>query len=543
MQSESDERGVPYQLHLNPPRAEDLLRPFSDTSSFVHVQDAVRDLVEASGGWAARQAPPTTHPPSSFQPASSSHDDASLDSLMQHAAQHAEHLTALNHAASRFSRRYNKFSPLRAETLLLRSRVEYEWMMCSDQRRFVSESQDAFVREATLLCESLPPEYSTAKLLSLHAQVVRDHKRQGEHLVRTYDTETELSNLEYALQQKEFRLAQAAQRIVDTLGQLNLPEPAGSPPSTNPSVVNEEESPPLVQYYFDKAGDVGIERDKIIELELEHREERESRMFREDQDIKLQVSEDEFEETFNKQLAEAEAALAEALRRADNAKQVCIDANLDPELYRNKLRQVPAAGSDRSISDDEVPEAPGSPLPTATPNGHASPSTLPLGSLAAVKAPSHDQFLTFQEPVQTVGPESLLSQGLSSQQLRQDNSAPFDDRIRGWMDNVTIEDGDAHAGLLSRSRSSEANSSPVVLEKGQDGTWRVNKAASHSRREQRRESQQRDHSAAVEDHGGEQRPILLKRSSSESKILVLPSWDGSYQDAVDNIRGLRPPRP
>ena len=541
MQSEPDERGAAYQLQLHPPRADDHLPPFSDTSSFVNVPDAVRDLVEASGGWLPPQAPPPTHPPSSFQPPSSSH--AETESLMQHAAQHAEHLTALSYAASSFSRRYNKFAPLRAEILLLRSRVEFEWMVCADQRRFVSESQDAFAREATLLCDSLPPEYSTAKLLSLQAQVVRDHKRQAENLMRTSDTETELSHLEFALQQKEFRLAQAAQRIADVLSQLNLPEPGGSPPSTQPSVVNEKEVPPLVQYYFDKAGDVGVEREKIMELELQHREERESRIFQEDQDTILQVSEEEFEEIFNKQLAEAEAALAEALRRAENAKQVCIDSNLDPDLYRDKLLQVPAGRSDRSRSDNQVPEAHESPLPTVTPNGHPSPSTLPLGSLAAVKAPSQDQFLTSEQPVQTVGLESFLSQGLSSQQLRQDNSAPFDDRIRGWIDDVSVEDGNAHTGLLSRSRSTETYPSPLVLEKRQDGTWRVNKAASQSRREERRESQQRDHAAYVEDHGGEQRPILLKRSSSESKVLVLPSWEGSYQDAVDNIRGLRPSKP
>ena len=552
MQSESAERNAAPQDQ--PSRADDVLRPFADTSSFVHLPEVLRELVGTVGGLAPWQAVEQNNAPSSLQPASSSHEE--LDSLLRFAAQRGEQQVALRGYVSSFLRRYNKFAPLRAEILLLRSRAEFEMMVGADQRRFVSESQDRFLHEAAILCDSLPPGVSTSKLLAAHAQVVRDHKRQAERMVRAYDIETQLSKSEYALQQKEFRLAQAASKILELLDQLDLPDQGGSQPSTPASIAVEEATPPLVEYYFDKVGDVGLARDNIIELQLEHREERETRIFQEDQGIVLGVSEDEFEETFSRQLAEAEAALAEAIRRADNAKQVCIDDNLNPELYRNRLRPDLAAISDHSISDEEAQDVPESAPPTATPNGHISPGIRTVGDRDIVQAHPRPPLSTrIRDPVDLILPESLdIADGPSSQR-GQDKSGQ-EDRIKNWIDDVKAGDsmeaeddtkvdddmktepGDFHAGPLSRSRSSETHSPALVLEQLPDGLWRVNKAASQSKRQQRRESQQNGerYTSVMDDE--EERPLLLKRSSSESKVQVLPEWEGSYRDAVDSIRGL-----
>jgi hypothetical protein len=485
---------------------------------------------------------PPHNPPSTFQPASSSRDE--VDSLVRHAELHAEHLTALHGAASRFLRRYNKFARMRAEILLLRSRMTFEMTVYSDQRRFVTESQESFLREATLIFQSLPPEFTQGKLQALQDQVIRDHKRQDEYLKRMFDTETELSDLEYTLQQKEFSLAQAAQRMADALGQYELPDLGRSQPSTAPTLVDEEEVPHLVQHYFETAGDVGIERDKIVELEIDHREERERRIFQADQDLPLSISDEEFEDTFNKQRTDAERALADALRRADNAKQVCIDCNLDPEHYRNKLLVDPRAGSDRSISDEEVDEGPESPIPTATPDGGRLMSGLPVINLDRAQTPSVDQFITsILETTPNLAPATSASQGLSSRQRQQVKSAPLENRILDWIDTVRVEAVDSRSGYLSRSRSSDSYSSPIVLEKQEDGTWKVDRAASHSRRQQHRESQLYKEQATASATASKKRPILLKRSSSDSQALLLPIWNGSYQDAVDNLRSLRAPQP
>lgn len=585
MQSASEEGNTaPYD---QPPPADEATLPFSDAFPLLDIPDIVSELVSLTDTRVPRQAAPQNNPPSSFQPPSSSHDE--LDSLLRHAEEHGELLISLRSAVSSFMRRYNRFAPLRAENLLLRSRMEFEWTVCADQRRFVAESHERFMREATAFGDSLATQpsaqYQMAKLLSAHAQVARDHQRQAEHLVRTYDTETQQSKLEYSLQQKEYRLAQAAQRIFEVLEHFDLPDHGVSEPSEAPSVINQEEDvPALVQYYFDKAGDVGLARDNIIELELDHREERERRDLQEDQGVLLSMSEEEFEETFRKQLVDAETGLVEALRRADNAKQVCIDADLDPELYRNRLRPDPTAGSDHSISDDQAFEEQDSSVRAATPLIAPSISTLAVGNanssqVASQVIPQERSSTVISDPTDLIIPESLSLQDIPSAAYGQGKDAPIQDRIKVWMEDVTADAGDLEEALvearetqtisidngeartasfravpigsaavdikiarsltLSRSKSSETHNSPPVLEYFQDGTWKVNKAASHHLREQRRRESLRD--VAVEGNttsNGEVRPSLHTRTSSESKVMVLPSWEGSYRDAVDNIRGL-----
>lgn len=576
MQSESAERNV--SSHEQPSRPEQLLPPFSDTSSFVNIPDLVKDLLPPLDVRAPRQATVEDNPPPSTHEPLSSHDET--DSLMRHAADYGEQYIALRKAVTSFLRRYNRLAPVRAEILLLRSRMEFEWTVCSDQRRFVAESHDNFMREALSLCESLSAmpvaQYSTTKLLTAHGQVVHDHQRQAEHAKRTYDTETQLSNSEYSLQQKEYRLAQAAQQIVEVLDQLGLTDTAASEPSVAASVVNQEDVPPLVQNYFDKAGDVGLARDHIIELEVEFREEREKRVFQEDQGVLLSMSDEEFENTFKKQLLDAELGLREALRKAENAKQVCLDSELDPDLYRHRLRPDPDADSnpDRSISDQEAPEAMDSPFPTATPNIPRSPSTLAVGNATTIQAQYPDQHMPrIPDPVELIIPEPL---DLAPEQNHHDDEAPAPGRIENWIQDVSIDAVDVEqvpidnveygdepvrtpdlrptnmdpgvglnersepsvtrSGSLARSKSSEVHSYPIVLEHHPDGTWRVNKAKSHDRREERRrQSRQNINGDDLSGHNGEQRPSLHTRTSSESQAMVM-QWDGSYRQAVDNIK-------
>ena len=582
MQNESVERnGASYD---QPSRLLEMPPTFSNTSTFVNIPDLVKDLVAAADATAPKNAAVEGNPPPSTHPPLSSHDET--DSLVRHAADYGEQYINLRKAVTSFMRRYNRFAPVRAEVLLLRSRMEFEWTVCSDQRRFVAESHDSFMREAASLCDAFAAApvmpHSPTKLLTARAQVVHDHQRQAEHASRTYDTETQLSRLEYSLQQKEYRLAQAAQRIVEILDQLGLPDPGASEPSVAASVVNQESVPALVQYYFDKAGDIGLAREHIIELEVEYREEREKRMFQEDQGILLSMSDEEFEETFKKQLLEAESGLAHALRRADNAKQVCIDSDLDPELYRSRLRPDHDVDSnpDRSISGDgDDPEAPG-----ITPNGPHSPSTLALGNATnatTIHAPYYpDQHLpSILDPVELIIPEPLSLQGLASGHAHGD-AAPAPDRIENWIQDVTFDARDvdqfpvdnpdfgdaamntpssrsanmdpgaaldesagphiAPARSLSRSKSSEVQFYPLVLEHHPEEGWRVNKFESHNLREERRRASRHDTNGGDLRHDGEVRPSLHTRTSSESQAMVMP-WEGSYREAVDSIKGLATP--
>ena len=552
-----------------PSHSMEMPSPFHDSSSFVNIFDLVRDLASTVDASVPKQATVQDIPPASSYVPSSRNDEN--DSLMRHAADYGEQYLNLRKANTSFLRRYNQFAPVRAEVLLLRSRMEFEWTVCSDQRRFVAESHDTFMREAASLCDAFATApvmpHSPTKLLTALAQVVHDHQRQAEHASRTYDTETQLSRLEYSLQQKEYRVAQAAQRIVEILDQIGLPDPGASEPSVAASVVNQENVPALVQYYFDKAGDVGLAREHIIELEVEYREGREKRMFQEDQGILLSMSDEEFEETFKKQLLEAESGLADALRRVDNAKQVCIDSDLDVELYRNRLRRDPEGCSDRSVSDVEAFEAPGSSLPPVTPGtAHLSPS-LAEAKRAFIQHPPHGECPSvIPDPIHFIARGPTPIQDFTSSPHADDNTASFPDRVKEWIDDVPFNAGelkqspidipavgnkpintpdlqsvDIHPGAvqaasLSRSNS-EVPSCPIVREPNADGTYSVNKAATHTRREERRQALRNHINGDESGPSGEARSYLHARTSSESQTMVIP-WEGSYREAVDKVMEL-----
>lgn len=530
MQSESAERNAYLQDHLSRPL--DGLPPFSDTSSFVDIPEIVRELVGEAETNDASQTAAQTNPPSSFQPPSSTQDD--LDSLLRHAAQQGDHLTKLRAAASSFMRRHQRVAFLRNELLLLRSRAQFEWIGCTDQRRFVSESHERFLTEAEAVSKAPFAEISATKLMTIHDQVERDHNRQAEHLARTYNTESQLSTLEYSVQQKEFRLAQAAQKIIDALELIDLPEHGGSQSSAPPSLVNEDEIPSLVQYYFDRAGDVGLARDAIIDLQIEHREERERRQLQEDQGIRLPVPEDEFEDTFGKQVTEAEAYLTDTLRRAENAKQVCIDSDLDPELYRHRLRQR-STGSDHSISDAAEHDEQESQLPTETPNANTSPLTLPVKNEEAVHmvhgSYTEPRFAAVTNPFDFVVPDSLILRQSLSDQNRPD-AAPFQDRIIDWMDDVNDGGVPETSSVIPRTKSFE-----TVLDQPDNAKWRINRATSNGWQQYQQELR-KDYQAEPASRDGRTRRGTFQRSPSESRASLLPEWNGSYQDAFHSIRDL-----
>lgn len=512
-----------------------LLQPLSDadTSSFVHVDGLLRDLGNLPGAWETQHTiPPSYAEATSTFPPQSSNDE--LDSLVQHAAHRAEKLADFRNGASKLLRRYNEVAPSRADVLLLRSRVEYDWTLFVDSRRFVSDSHQAVVEEARAICEATG--HSTAKLDILLGQASQDHKRHEDLLKKTFEIETQLSNAEYSLSRKEHRMAKAALNLIEQLNQFDLPNPAASQPSTAPSVVLEKEIPALVQNYFERAGDVGLERERIMELEVDHREERAARMFQEDQEITLVLSQDEFEEAYNKKLTDAEAALQEAIRKSENAKQVCIDADLDPEQYRFTTRDADD-GADRSISDAEEYQTHETGLPTVMPNDAAQYLSLPLDNLALDQLARDEEIPTISAAVQASAPPSILSQGLSTTQHRIAH-APLHDRITGWMDHVAVEGGSTQPRPLSRTKSSESYTYPLVLEQRGDGTVGVDRAASHSRRQQRRGLGQHRNGHAGPKNSSIRRSFPPTPHPEELNIPFLQPWEGTHQDALDEIRRL-----
>lgn len=515
-----------------------------DSSPFIQINGVAGDHADLSGGWAPPQILPQIlqSAPSTFLSRSAPDDD---DSLSRYMADYGARLTSLHDALSRSLRRYNELALSRQEVLLLRSRVQYDWTRCVDQRRFVSESHEAFMHEATSIYRALDSDHSTVMLGKLLTQADNDYKRHEELLLETRGVEKQLSEAEYALQGKETQMAQAAQRSIDLLSQFELPNPGQYQPSIAPSEEREKEVPFLVQNYFDKAGDVRLERERIMDLEVEHRQERARRILLEDQEQALDISEEEFEDDFNKQISEAETALQEAFRKSETAKQCCLDDGLDPELYRFNKGSSGAASS-RSPSEPKEENAPGTPLAVIT-SQTVPPSLNPLFDVIPYGQLFNNEGIpAISEAYQASAPPSVLSQALSTNQQRK-TSTPLGDRILGWMDEFPVKEASANETLakdastqtlsLSRSKSSESYSSPI-LEKREDGTIGVNRVASYSLRKQQRGP------VLTSALNSETKTARARRSFPNSQPITgintpwFRPWEFSYEDALDNLRRL-----
>lgn len=501
-------------------------RIFSDTSipspdlHGLNITDLVHNLAAKPGRLESRQAALEEDlPPAIRTPWSSQHD---LNCLVHQVEGYGQQYKSLEKSITSFLRRHDRLASLRAESLLLRSRMEFEWTVCVDQRRFVAESNEKFMREATNLCESLTagpiPGFSTAKLRGALDVMRRDHQRQAEHYARTYDTETQLSKLEYDLQQKEYRLAQAAQQVASLIHDFELGIPGASEPSVIASMVDHDDLPILVEYYFDKAGDVGIAREKITDLEIDHREETERRIFQEDQGLALPESDKEFEETFKKRLTEAETELAAALRKAGNAEQVCRDAGLDPDLYRSGLRSNLEAESVERISNDHELKVPQHPILAPDTCGRSSVSAAAADSSpeSIASLPELENSMAFI-PVSTTASmlesSSALSQHLG--RLNRKQTPRLGTRIQDWIQAIGV-DGGVREELSSLSSKAPERSVPLIsqtrrhLEKLCDGGLRKARSVSLDSKRCRRR-----------DKGMSNQPT---RSSSEPNLALFLQW-------------------
>ena len=301
----------------------------------------------------------TAHP---YRGAKQDRDLDGITTLVEQAELQARQLSILREIASSFLRRYARFAPLREETLLLRSRTKFQWQTCLDYRRFVSESQQIFLEgAASASTAALPLGGSPEKFRALHNQVLRDHEAQDEFAQQTHKLETELTDLEFKMLQREGLLAMAAGKMVAFLNQLSLPGQSGSVTAVESAAASlsgaasSAEMPPLLQHYFDKAGNVAVLRERLIDMELDHNEARAFRLFQAEHDQPLERSDQEFEATYLNKYAAKRRELDEAHHIAETAKAVYLDEGLDPESYGGHIFPEPDQNQEPSPRPDMSP--------------------------------------------------------------------------------------------------------------------------------------------------------------------------------------------
>jgi hypothetical protein len=388
-----------------------------------------------------------------------------------------------------------------------------------NQRLFVTESQDAFLQEAEAILQWLPPEAPLEKLQTLHDQVQRDHERRGQHVQKTQEIEIEMSEKEYKLQKKVLLLAEDAKRlseIVDALELNSIAVEELSAASTVTEAEREVKIPGLVQHYFEKLGDVGLEQERIINLEIDHRDSRVDRMNKYDQGRPPSMTDEEFENAFLRGMADAQAVYDEAVRKADLARAVCIGEGLNPDDYRKPPSETEKHNSQGAATD--------------------------AAAASDTRSDGKDVLGEVQEPTYAPVYEQLALDPDSSMypawpRASADVTSPAEERVHTWLEDQILPDPWEH--LESRRRSlSEARQAVLDIKTHDDGSVDVSERSSQSRKQQRHRDMPPFVRRLVDGDDGEERPVLLKRSSSESELFVLPLQQNDREETFSGLRGF-----
>ena len=439
------------------------------------------------------------------------------DSIIRRADEQLLHLAE---AARRYLRRYEKANVALEQVLLQRTQIIHVRRQGYDQRRFINDSQDAFLQEASSIIDLLPPGKSLDKLHTLHTQVRLDHEHRSQHVQKTQEVEEEIADLEWELQLKVTRLAQAAKKLHDALTDMTLPEYPAEELSA-PSTITESEKavvPPLVLHYFEKLGDVKLAQERLINLQIDHRDTRFDRMAKIDQGRPPSTTDEDFENAFTREYQEAQAAYDDAVRKAELAWQVCLGEGHNPDDFRKPPSETEKDGGSQAVASDAAVEA----------SDTQSDGDVGIKEVLRVpgSAPMYEQLTTAMDAsIYAAWPQQVEA------------TSPVEERVQDWLHKQFLADPWEATERRRRSRS-EARQNYLRMTTNEHGRQEVSEESSELRKQQRYRDLPSMVRRLVDDDDGNEQPILLRRSSSESELFVLPLQHRDRDETLNGLRGF-----
>lgn len=399
MQNEIESGPGPTRLHHEQRGAAKPLVPASRDG--IGGRPAIREAMKPSmAGLSPRlpkaqlnQASPSPTRRNDTLDTSSKSRQSSLAGLAPNAL-HEDVLKALSH----FLQHSQKLSILRENVLSLRTRTKVVVSEYTNHLEFVRDSQQEFSKESEVMLTLDPANAHLERLRSLHALVSADHERQASRAQAVRDMENQLVLLEAKMKNAEEKLqrdVQAASGLLLLMGvRDDFASTTGneSPVSSSRSDSAETKLPPIVAHYLDKVGDMKIERDKLLDLDHEYRNEKTDRQLLQDQGHSPNLSDGAFEDSWLQRFAEAEVEYAKASERMELAREVCTSENINLDAYYNR----------RSVSSREdlgTPSLVQTPVitPSAVPPSNTHFDDMPL-SMAQIALQPSSQLSAENEP-------------------------------------------------------------------------------------------------------------------------------------------------
>jgi hypothetical protein len=246
---------------------------------------------------------------------------------------HAHSPTSVCNHVEKLAKAQKKVARLRDEVLTKRAQVNNEHQIHIQLRDYALEVQDSFVAalDTAILRGTLAADQSAIK--DLHKQIQLSNHELHEQEEHFRELESGLSSLEYRLGKQEAAiystLCEKAKLAATSAALSTEDEEEDEDVQTKFSSqgLMSEGVPSLLEAYYDRAGDVTIERDRLDEFEAEHRDEVRVRAYKIESGDRLIPSEKKFLESYFERRTKIIRDYLKAKHDTQQLRQQCIERN------------------------------------------------------------------------------------------------------------------------------------------------------------------------------------------------------------------------
>ena len=252
-----------------------------------------------------------------------------------------------------FQRRSDRLKAARERAFSIRMELKFLRSNYRQQHKWVDESQRNLNDHIERMMKS--DDFITTRddYLLYYGRARDDYLRLEEQSSKLQARENDLTILEESIERQETQLKQTSDRILGVLRHL---DPTTRDEGEERDAVNTLVAPsehfsseddgdragttsslgdPLLDDYFDKAGNVKVAKGRLLEVFKEHEEKRADRIHQQDQGVELLDSDADFEHDCETERKAAEKAIHDAILLRDNAKATCRKNGIDPDLHRH----------------------------------------------------------------------------------------------------------------------------------------------------------------------------------------------------------------
>lgn len=245
---------------------------------------------------------------------------------LQHSTSHAK--LDLKRA---FSRRRQYLTALRRNTVTGRVRVMQERGICLRQHEHTLEAAKRWMEAAEGITGTLDRSEWQAPLQSLCEQMYESFVRLDTYTKSVTRLEEELYKLELHLSETEARFYE--DYVKPLCGDDSSSTDDEEYCMISRSEASTEEIHPLLQRYYDKAGDIGVFKDRLNELEFHHQQEMFMRNERMGLGEPISPSEQTFQESYFIERSNTIRDLSEAQAETRRLREECLRNSLTPEDF------------------------------------------------------------------------------------------------------------------------------------------------------------------------------------------------------------------